>query len=549
MTTERTIVRGPSAGHGGTAGYRTLVEGPGESHVARTDLTSPPPLSDRPAAPGTRRPVLRFVHITDFQLADPFSPGRLDFLQRLAGLPGWDMMFPAYRPQEPVALQAFEAMIRTIAELGRRRTDFVITTGDNTDNAQRNELTAFLALLDGGTELDPAFGVTDPAGHPSYAVWGEYYNPNPAVRDRYKLAFGFPDVPGLLEAAERPFRTQGLGVPWLACFGNHDCLAQGRAPVTPEFQALVTGEHRPMAASQTLPEAPYECYLADPTALSGGPAVRITAQAERRLVDRAEYIRAHLDSPASPPGHGFTEHSLTDGTAYYCHDDRPGVRVIVLDTTNPAGHVTGSIGARQRDWLIERLAEVHSSYLAEDGGRVDTANRDRVVVLASHHALGMLTNATEGPDADLPRCLAAEFEAILHRFPNVVLWIAGHEHRNSVTAHLGPTGGWWHLITSGLCEWPCQARLLELELPDPSPPDELLVIRSTMIDHAAPARPSQALDLWDLAAIHRELAANEPARVGGPHSEGETTDRNVELVVPITPALAAELRTLCGPLD
>ena len=331
-------------------------------------------------------------------------------------------MFPAYRPQEPVALQAFEAMIRTIGEIGLHRLDFVITAGDDTDNAQRNELDAFLALLDGGVELDPAFGVAEPHGHPSYAVSGDCYNPEPAVRDRYKHDNGFPDFPGLLEAAAVPFRTEGLGVPWLACFGNHDCLAQGRAPVTPEFQARRT------------------------TATTTSPACGLSC---------------------------------------------------------------------------------------------------RVVVLASHHGLGMLTNALGGPDADLPRYLAADIEAILHRFGNVVLWIAGHEHRNAVTPHPGPTGGFWHLITSGLCEWPCQARHLELLLPEPGPAGEALVIRSTMIDHAAPVRPA-GRGVWDLAAIRRELAANEPSRVGGPHSEGGPADRNAELVVPISSALAVELRTIGG---
>jgi metallophosphoesterase (TIGR03767 family) len=528
------IVRGPVTGHGFAADYHTLTEGPGEPHMVRTELAAG-------ATSQARTSLLSFVHITDFQLADPISPGRLDFLQGLAGRPGWDAMLPAYRPQEFAALQAFEAMVRTIGELGPRQLDFVITTGDNTDNAQLNELAAFLRLLDGG-ELDPAFGVADPAGHPSHAVSGEFYNPDPVVVDRYKREYGFPDRPGALEAAARPFVAKGIGVPWLACFGNHDCLAQGRAPVTPEFQALVTGAHRPIEAPPALPHAPYERYLADPTALSGGPALPIQPRADRRVASRAEYIRAHLDSSAAPAGHGFTDRNLADGTAYYCYDEFPGVRVIVLDSTDPAGHVTGSIGARQRDWLITRLAEAHSAHLGERGERVHTGNRDRAVVLASHHALGMLTNTTEGPDADLPRYLAADIEAILHRFPNVVLWIAGHEHRNAVTAHPGPTGGWWHLITSGLCEWPCQARLLELLLPEPGPSGDTLMIRSTMIDHAAPARPTTALDVWDLAAIHRELAANEPTRVGGPHAEGESTDRNVELVVPISPALAANLR-------
>ncbi|WP_225728122.1 MULTISPECIES: metallophosphoesterase [unclassified Nocardia] len=524
-TSDRTVT--PADG----SGYRELTTGPGEAHVPRTELAAAP---ER----GTAATLLRFVHLTDFQLADPISPGRLDFLQRLAGRPGWDGMFPAYRPQELVAPQAFEAMIRTIRETAAADTAFVITTGDNTDNAQYNELLAYLTLLDGDAEFDPLFGAAEPKTHPSHTVSGDFYNPEPESRDRYKREHGFPDAPGALAAAALPFPTRGLGIPWLACFGNHDCLAQGRAPVTPEFQRLVTGNRRPIDIAGELPDDPMARYLADPTALSGGPALPIEARADRRLVSPAEYIRAHLDSPALPPGHGFTPDNLADVTAYYCYDDIPGIRVIVLDTTNSAGGVTGSIGARQRDWLIDRLTEVHSAHLDPDGATVRTGNPDRVVILASHHGIAMLDNATPGHET---RYLAADIEAILHRFGNVVLWLAGHEHRNSAVPRPGPTGGYWHVITSGLCEWPCQARTLELLLPAES---DRLVIRSTMIDHAAPAHPEPDWDLWQLASLHRELAYNEPTRVGGPHSAGTPADRNADLVVPIGPALAAELATL-----
>ncbi|MFE3227010.1 metallophosphoesterase family protein [Nocardia sp. NPDC059228] len=260
----------------------------------------------------------------------------------------------------------------------------------------------------------------------------------------------------------------------------------------------------------------------------------------------AEYVRAHLDSPTEPRGHGFTEQNLIEGTTYYSYDAVPGVRMIVLDSTHPAGHVTGSIGARQWDWLVDQLIAAHSSYRGEDGAIVRTGNRDRAMIIASHHGLGMLTNSTPDPDGET-RYLAAYLEALLHRFGNVVLWIAGHEHRNEVTLRRrppdpqeDPAGGFWHVLTSGLCEWPCQTRLLELVLPQQD--SSHLIIRSTMIDHSAPERPGQALELLNLASLHRELSFNEPTRVGGPHSAGTPADRTVDLIVPVSPALLASLR-------
>jgi metallophosphoesterase (TIGR03767 family) len=553
-TVDRTVVPGEVRGVGTRGEYRVLAPGPGEPHQTRTDLT---PAATAASAAKTfaetavetasetpdGQPFLRFAHLTDFQLADPSSPGRLDFLQPHADRPGWAGMFPAYRPQEFVAPHGVEAMIRTLAD--QQPLDFVLTTGDNTDNAQSNELAAVLALLDGGADLDPLFGEPDATGNPAHTPSGHHYHPEPGSDDVYQREHGFPTVPGALAAAAKPFRTHGLGAPWLACCGNHDCLAQGRSRVTPQFQALVTGDRRPVAAPADLPAEPMSRYLTDPTALSRGASVPITPRADRRLLDRAEYVRAHLASPTSPRGHGFTDRNLADDTAHYCYDEVPGVRVIVLDTTNPDGDVTGSIGQRQRDWLVDRLTEVHSRYRRADGTEVRTDTPDRAVILASHHGLAMLDNDRVAPDADPPRHLAGQLTELLHRFPNVVLWLAGHEHRNAVTPVPGPAGGFWHVLTSGLCEWPCQSRLLELRVTD----TDRLVIRSTMIDHAAPTRPGPALDLWDLAALHRELAANEPTRVGGPHSAGTPADRNVDLTVPITPALATTLRALRDPVS
>lgn len=521
LTSDATIRRGPVARRGSRAGYRRLTDAAGEPHLVRDDLSP-----GRAADPDVRV-LFRFVHITDFQLADLTSPARLEFCQRLAGAPGWAQMLPSYRPQEFLSLHAIEAMARTVRALtGPAGPDLVVTTGDNTDNAQRNELDAYLALMDGGATVDPSSGAPDAV--PS-ASGGPYWNPEPAVRDVWKTERGYPGHPGLLDDALRPFPATGFGAPWLACFGNHDCLLQGRTHPTPEVRELLAGTVKPVDLPPGAAD-PYgegipviDAYQKDPMLLSRGPGRPIPADPGRRIVSRAEYVRAHLDSRTGPPGHGFTEDNLAkadlaeDGavrdTAYYVHDPAPGIRFVVLDTTNPGGYADGSVGARQLAWLDERLAEA----------------LDRLVVIASHHGLSTLTNATppDTPeDADLPRHLAGDVAAVLHRHANVVLWISGHTHVNRVTPRPGPSGGFWEMSTSSIAEWPVQARLIELG----RDADDRPVIRATCVDSAAPADPGQATGLWRLAALHREAAANEPGGVGGPEAHGTPADRNVVLL-------------------
>lgn len=524
LTTSATIHRAAPVRGGEASAYHPLTTAPGEPHLLRDDLRSTGGTGPGRTGVPEFRVLFRFVHVTDFQLADLTSPARLEFCQRLAGTPGWALMLPSYRPQEFLSLHAIEALARTVRALtAGTGTDLVVTTGDNTDNAQRNELDAYLALMDGDGTVDPGTGAPDAI--PSAVADGAYWNPEPESRDEWKTTRGYPDHPGLLSEAARPFPTTGFGAPWLACFGNHDCLLQGRTIPTEEVHALLTGSLKPAGLPPSVrsptPQAEetglpvIDAYWADPMLLSRGPARPIPPRGDRRIVDRAEYVRAHLASPTAPSGHGFTEANATEGTAYYVHDPAPGVRFVVLDTTNPGGYADGSIGARQLAWLGSRLAEAP----------------DRLVVIVSHHGLSTLTNATPpatpgGPDPDLPRHLAADVEAVLHRHPNVVLWVSGHTHVNRVTPRPGPSGGFWEMSTSSVAEWPVQARLVELGVT----PDGRPVVRATCVDSAAPATPETAEGLWRLAAIHREAAANEPGSVGGPQAHGTPADRNVILL-------------------
>ncbi len=57
-----------------------------------------------------------------------------------------------------------------------------------------------------------------------------YWHPDGGEPDLPRSRFGFPEVPGVLAAARRPFRATGLGLPWYAVHGNHDNMLQGTVP-------------------------------------------------------------------------------------------------------------------------------------------------------------------------------------------------------------------------------------------------------------------------------------------------------------------------------
>jgi hypothetical protein len=209
------------------------------------------------------------------------------------------------------------------------------------------------------------------------------------------------------------------------------------------------------------------------------------------------------------------------------------VRYLCLDTTCTIGGADGAVDADQLRWLETRLIEVHSSHLAPDGTQVTTSNDDRLVVLFSHHGLDTLTNRRGRPGSLLdlegnPVAGAAELEALVHRYPNVVLWLNGHTHTNGVRARPSPHQGgrgFWEVTTCAVVDWPCQTRIVEIV--DDGRGN--LAFVCTMVDHDSPLTPGSLATRPQLASLHRELAANVPWAGAGSTLEGLESDRNVIL--------------------
>ena len=125
------------------------------------------------------------------------------------------------------------------------------------------------------------------------------------------------------------------------------------------------------------------------------------------------------------------------------------------------------------------------------------------------------------------RVLGEELRAFLLGFGCVVAWINGHTHEHAVTPvhEDGLPGGFWQVTTASHIDWPQQAR-----------DADVLAIACTAIDSDAPASYGDLSGPGAMAALARELAANDwqvrdSITAEGGAGAGTAADRNVILVV------------------
>jgi predicted MPP superfamily phosphohydrolase len=424
----------PPVATGGSTLHATLTDPDGDGFLERGPAE---PLTDRGTPSPLGETLVTFGQLTDAHVRDEESPARVPFLDRI-GAP----FTSTFRPQEAFSAQTLDAAVRA---LNRQGPDAVFVTGDITDNAQRNELDLALGVLKGG-QVDPD------SGAPGYRGVQQADSADPFY---YRPDFDAPAHPGALRRAQRPFTATGLDAPFYPLVGNHDVLAQGEVPPTPELNAYATGDALITALDpellEQLPRAEIDAQRATAALLGNAfalPSATVPADRKRRFVARGEAERA-LGRPSMD----------------YTVDLNSRVRAVLVDTVNRDG---------------TSRARINPDQLARLDAQLDT---DRSVVVLSHNPL-------------TPEALA-----ILDRHPNVVAAISGNSHRNRIT----PRNRFWLISTSSLADFPQQGRMFRLRRTADG-----VALETWMVDHDGRGLAGLSREL-----AYLDAQGGRPQRFGG----------------------------------
>lgn len=507
--------------------YRTLLAGAGEDFIARVDLLG---READPRRSTSRRSLYYFAHLSDIHVIDAQTPARMDAIQSIAP----ELFTDACRPQDTLTTHVLASVVDSVvaaqsSSITGAPLASAISTGDSADNLSTLETRWYIDILD-GKDVTPNSGAVGMYEGPQ--IWSEAtyaYHPDDPMGDVYG-AYGYPTVPGMLAAAvSNPVTSQGLPVPWFAVYGNHDATYMGTFRADPALFAWAVGS-RKAATGEALGLNWLQGFATDLSVAqiainaireSVGllPGIRdVTADPARKLLERADFMQAHLDSPAvpGPVGHGWTQANVDSGETWWSADMTPYLRVFGLDTCNLAAGADGAVPQDQFDWLQAQLEQCQT--------------QGRLAIVCSHHNSLTLENGATPVTGGQPLIHAEEFIDMLLRYPVCIAWLNGHTHINTLTPHLreGGVGGFWEITTASCVDFPQQQQLVELI----DNRDGTLSIFVTALDHAAPPTWTPGdLTQVGLASLSRELSANawlaDPAlRAGSP------LDRNVELVMP-----------------
>jgi hypothetical protein len=128
-----------------------------------------------------------------------------------------------------------------------------------------------------------------------------------------------------------------------------------------------------------------------------------------------------------------------------------------------------------------------------------------------------------------------ELIATLHRYPNLILWVSGHRHLNTITALKSPDPdrpelGFWEVETASLREFPQQFRMFDIVRNN----DNTVSIFTTNVDPSvSEGSPAEKSRTYAIAANQLFNLTTDPL-TGGAY--------NAELVKQLSPEMQAKIQ-------
>ncbi len=448
-TVERTIIPVPVSVFPGTRiddpgsfakyGYGEWEYGPGLPLQKRIDRT---PAGYDPKGSENGKTLLHFFAMTDVHCTDKETPAQGIFFRKYAGANS----VSCYAPVMLYSTQVLDAAVRTINRLNRESVfDFGISLGDMANSAQYNEIRWFIDVMD-----------------------GKYINPDSGIKD--------DPIPGTGNDYQDEFQAEGLdkSIKWYATIGNHDHLWMGVKPINDKIRQAFTGNKiiqtgniftDPLALDKNTfsmgtfdGSTLYGTIIGEGVVSSLGEIPDVAPDPDRRPLTRDEVMEELSKSTTLPAGHGFVQDN-PENQFRNCYSVEPKanlpLKLIVLDDTqdesDPELYVfgKGSLENGRHDWLIAQLKKGQ-----EEG---------KLMIIAAHVPIGVAAGQLGWYNTKVESDLIAE----LKTFPNLILWIAGHRHLNTVTALAStdldhPENGFWEVETKSLREFPQQFRTFDI---------------------------------------------------------------------------------------
>jgi metallophosphoesterase (TIGR03768 family) len=498
-------------------GYGVWQYGGGLGYDKRLDLM---PTTYNGASVSNSAKLLNFFAMTDIHITDEESPAQaIYFGIRNNGI------ISAYSPAMLYSTQMLDAAVQTVNALHQiNRFDFGISLGDVCNSAQYNELRWFLDVLD-----------------------GKNINPDSGIKD--------DPIPGSSNDYQDQFQAVGLDktIPWYSALGNHDHFWMGTNPSNEYIrQTCISSDILQMGDIFTPGgfnrkdfyvgaidgKTVYGDIICAGAVESTTPQ-KIPADPNRHLLSRNEWMNEFNNTSSNPVGHGFKQ---ANGLGCYAFEPSSNIpiKIIVLDDTqrdNDAdvhGYGHGTLDQERYDWLINEL----------DNGQ----NEGKLMIIAAHIPIGVKMEGALGAFvgwSSLAAVSEANLIAKLNTYPNLLMWIAGHRHLNTVTALPSPDIinhpelGFWVVETASLREYPQQFRTFEIVRNS----DNTVSIIATDVD--------LAVKDGSLAAKSRSyaIAANQIFKVQNNLLPTGSLSYNVELIKQLSPEMQNKIKNLGTPIS